>query len=335
MNDQRPFLAFITRAHRRRIAWRFIEHGAIGLLIASGIAAIVLAVAWWRGIDALAASIAVMVIGVIAGFVASIWRTPSLIETAGLVESQIGSPELLSSALLSGRADFADALRAMADERVRGATLASLVLRRFGLRTFGGAALASALVMVVAILSSGPMVERAAIASNEGGSNDPRERWIENSIARDLATRAKINDATRPPQRDVDSSGSKIESDPVRANADFGNRSENNSTIASRGGGAARSDGANADRIQPNENNTIASQSGTLTMANGVGTSIKASVPGANATEQVSDSSNPQSIAPWRSSAWPRDREAALQAVQNGSVPDTYRSLVQDYFRRD
>jgi hypothetical protein len=40
------------------------------------------------------------------------------------------------------------------------------------------------------------------------------------------------------------------------------------------------------------------------------------------------------SAAPWDSATWPSDRAAALQATDNGGVPDAYRDVVRDYFRR-
>jgi hypothetical protein len=39
-----------------------------------------------------------------------------------------------------------------------------------------------------------------------------------------------------------------------------------------------------------------------------------------------------RNAAPWTSDRWPADRAAALQAVQDGRVPDAYRDLVRDYF---
>ena len=37
---------------------------------------------------------------------------------------------------------------------------------------------------------------------------------------------------------------------------------------------------------------------------------------------------------PWRTDSWEQDRAAALQAVENGTVPDAYRDLIRDYFAR-
>jgi hypothetical protein len=39
--------------------------------------------------------------------------------------------------------------------------------------------------------------------------------------------------------------------------------------------------------------------------------------------------------APWQTSSWPQEQAIALQAVQQGSVPDQYRQLVRAYFERE
>ena len=42
-----------------------------------------------------------------------------------------------------------------------------------------------------------------------------------------------------------------------------------------------------------------------------------------------------QQIPPWRSPTWPADRDAALNALTSGRVPDAYRDLVREYFDAD
>jgi len=65
-----------------------------------------------------------------------------------------------------------------------------------------------------------------------------------------------------------------------------------------------------------------------------MGTASSSPASGENASGNINGSRLTQPIAPWQSSAWSSDRDAALQAVQTGTVPDSYRSLVQDYFDR-
>jgi hypothetical protein len=42
-----------------------------------------------------------------------------------------------------------------------------------------------------------------------------------------------------------------------------------------------------------------------------------------------------QQAPPWQTASWPQQQAMALQAVQQGKVPDQYRDLVRGYFERD
>jgi hypothetical protein len=55
---------------------------------------------------------------------------------------------------------------------------------------------------------------------------------------------------------------------------------------------------------------------------------------GAGTTGIVTGTQSPARVAPWQSTTWANDCAAALQAVRDGSVPDSYRALVADYFDR-
>jgi hypothetical protein len=330
---QRPFQTFLTRAHRRRVVWRVIEHATIGLLVSCGVAAMILAIAWWQAIDAIAPVIAIMLIGIVAGIVASIWRRPTLLDTAGLIETQLNASELISSALLTAHAEFASALYAMADARVAGVTLTSLALRRLGSRTFLSAGLASICVLILGMMITSPVVERTAVAGDASNSAD---RWVnQRESARIESPPRDTSEPTRPIQRDPDSPSASRSHDASASLHDNKSRdaSSNNSDASSTGSGAAQSNDASVRLVDSNRTTATVANSGTLA-AVGNGSAANASRNGLNSSGVVNNSHSPQSIAPWQSNTWTNDRDAALQAIQNGSVPDSYRSLVQDYFER-
>ena len=332
MNDQRPFQTFIIRAHRRRTAWRIAEHATIGLLASSVVASIIVAIAWWRAIDAIAPVIAIMLIGIVAGIVASFWRQRNLLDTASLIEMQLGTPELISSAILTSQTDFAPSLHAMADARVAGVSLSSLVLRRLKLQAFLGAGFTSVCVLLLAMMAALPNAERTAVASDSHSSVD---RWIaDRAPSNTSASQLDPSGPTRPNQPDPDSRDASRSDAAQSTGTDAPRNAKSNTAANGSGSGTGRSNDATGRLApEPKHVNATADDSGTLT-ASGMGTASSSPATGENASGNVNGSRLTQLIAPWQSSAWLADRDAALQAVQNGTVPDSYRLLVQDYFDR-
>lgn len=330
------FTRFLIRAHRRRIAWRLIEHAAIGVLVGCAVAAVLLLVAWWRQVDAIAPVLAVLFVSSIAGIVASIWRRPTLIDTARLIETQLDSPELLSSAMLSTNhpdRSFVDALHALADARVAGVTPASLVLLRFGSRAWSGVGLAAASVIIVALMISAPINSREAIAK----APDSIDAWLtDRADSSKPQSTQNASHVDEPSQRDPTPSRSIVD-----AGAEASSKSSNSvarsregvsgASANSRGAGSAHTDSQDSNLIARNSTSPPIS-SGTLA-AGGSGAATNSGTLGLASAGSVS-ASTPQQIAPWNSEHWSRDRDAALDAVRSGAIPDAYRSLVQDYFQR-
>jgi hypothetical protein len=316
--------------------WRFAEHTAIGLLLSCAIGAVIVALAWWRDLDAMAAVGAIMLIGVAAGAVASIWRRITLLETASLIESQLQLPELFSTALLSDRSEFADAVRAMADARLTHVTLSSLVLRRFGPRTFIGAGLAGTCLLVIATMISSPAIQRPLLANVPTGA--AVDRWVsQTALTAEHLASLSSDPRSRPVQRDPDSRSSDLQTDPMSStqllHGRLSDQRMTSSNASGSGSGAARSESNLAvasDASHRVSDHTIA---GTLA-AGGSGDAMAPGESGMNTGGTMSTSSS-EIIPPWQTSGWAHAREAALQSVQQGGVPDPYRALVQDYFDRE
>ncbi|MBC8108165.1 MAG: hypothetical protein H7Z14_16385 [Anaerolineae bacterium] len=331
------FTRFLIRAHRRRIAWRLIEHAAIGLLIGCVVASMLLVVSWWRQDESLGPVVAVLFVASIAGIVASFWRRPTLIDSARVIETQLNSPELFSSAMLAtSHADqtFVEALQALANARVAGLTPATLILRRYGSRTWSGVGLATAGVIVMALMLSTSATDRQAIAR----SADPVDAWTTDRVNPQLPKASSgLASTDQTPQRDPNSSNSSMNlgAEPSQDTSSKGPaRSSNDpsgASAGSRGVGSANSE-SRVSSPDLRAANSTAPNTGTLA-ATGAGAASNSGLAGANDSGAVSSSTN-SPVAPWTTERWSSDREAALDAVRTGAVPDSYRSLVQDYFQR-
>ena len=64
----------------------------------------------------------------------------------------------------------------------------------------------------------------------------------------------------------------------------------------------------------------------------GQGGEVRVSADGEATPGQVSPEQGAVA-APWSGSNWPAAQAAALNAIQDGRVPDAYRSIVRDYFQ--
>src|SRR5437868_5245626 len=112
--NQPTFLRFLERTHRRRLAWRVIEHAGVGLLAGCAVSLALVLALWWRGDDAMSGAVVTLMISFVAGVVASARNIPSILDTAMLAESFLKSPQLLSSALLTNNGGgFSNAVIAM------------------------------------------------------------------------------------------------------------------------------------------------------------------------------------------------------------------------------
>ncbi|CAN5613767.1 hypothetical protein BH09PLA1_BH09PLA1_13270 [soil metagenome] len=338
MNDSRPFSRFVHRTHRRRIAWRLIEHAAIGLLIGCAIASVLLLASWWREVEAVGPALAVLIISSVAGIVASIWNRPTLLDTARLIETQLNAPELLSSALLvSSRADdtFVAAVRTLADARVAGATISSLALQRLGVRGFSGVGLALASVVVLALMLSTPLASTQAVAR----APDSVDSWLANGSnprnSQASAAPARDQSAQRNPESTVPMPGKNDENLPGSPSRKVARSTDNSRTGAanSRGSGVASSESDLPSLAQTPEINRPSPHVGTPTVG-GAGNAAITNLHGEHSSGVVSPAASLMRIPAWKSEGWPRDRDAAMDAVRSGAIPDPYRSLVQDYFQR-
>lgn len=331
------FTRFLIRAHRRRIAWRFVEHAAIGLLSGCVVATLLLIVSLWRQDEVISPVVAVLLVASVAGMVASFLRRPTVVDTARLIETQLNSPELLSSAMLTtNHADrsFVEALHALANARVADLTPAMLVLRRLGSRTWSGVGLAAAGVIVMALMLSTSGTDREAVAK----SSDPVDVWMNDRVAPQLRGNSSGSASVDArPQRDPTSSNSLTGAERSQGGSSkIAARGSSDASIAdasSHGAGSSQSD-ANSASPDVRAANSPSLNGGKI-VAGGNGSASNSGTLGASNSGSVGSSTNASAVAPWTSERWSRDRQAALEAVRNGNVPDSYRSLVQDYFRRN
>jgi hypothetical protein len=341
-------LAFLRRAHRRRVAWRGVEGAGIGGLIGAAVAAATVALLALRGAtgNVMSACVVLMSLGALAGMLASLYRLPSLLDTAIDVDRQLGTPDLLSSALAMldrsafSDAAFADTILACAELRVRDVTLARLVAQRLGPRAWGGIGLAVAGVFTVAMMVASPNLSSAA-ASGKAAAQTSREARRDSNLTLPSSGKSSAQPDARQSEQPTPASGAQDElsEDSRIASLD---RAASDASAHSHGSADATGSGRSGDDTRGERRDPAMASSPAsppapgaprASSAGGNGVATTDAMPG-TPSRGVVRSNSVLPPPPWRSSSWDNDRARALEAIQRGAVPDRYRQIVRDYFNR-
>jgi hypothetical protein len=330
-----------------------LERIGLATLFACGVALLAVGVLLRHGRPALSLVELLLSVGIVAGGIWGFVSRPTVFQAALEIDRQTDSAELFSSAFIAYRAvDFpgniwARAVVASAEKRCQAASMATIKLRRYGGREWGGILLAVALVFTLALLGPAPvhLLDRDMASANKAKSinadslDSPQVKFIGSSENRpivlpdpdDLSPNSFGQDQTTAADPSQEKPGDTRQSD-AQASAAASTNGE--------GHGAARthspSNPANS-QLTPHatESSKPASDKGTAT-ANGAGSSTAVEKSTAESQNGMGAAANShqatQSPEPWMSSNWPAQIKAAQKAIDGGRVPADYRELVRHYF---
>ena len=329
---------------------RVAECAGGGALAACAAAAVLVPLLLWQGQPAFVPALFLLALGATAGLGWGVAHRPTRLAAATEADRQLALSDLLgtASAVPHDTADpWLRTVLALADERCRRHAPSQVLLNRFGARAWGGIGLAAALVLTLAALTSHPSGLRAG-PSRGGGGRLAATRERERSEA---AAALRPPPAARPPlpgpQRPGDAAAQDPMSSPGRTkeSAEPGGRAAPNgrssaSTDDGRGGGAGR---ARAPRAADAPSSDSAPRGAARNDPSAPPTTGSGRMPSSGSAPAGPDGggtaagsgSPPQRLPPWQSDSWPADARAAEDAVTAGRVPDAYRDLVREYFRRD
>lgn len=342
VNDPAPILDyFLARVHRKWMVLRAIERIGLCILIASVLAAILAGVLIWRGESAINMVVVCLGAGTVGGAVVGWMTRPSLFDAAVEVDRQLHLADLLATAISIRRdqtvvADSLDqqwssTILALAEARCSTIANEALILRRFGIRAWGGIGLCTAIVLTVGALSSNPLVLQAR---NVGSTTDiatlPDAQTTTQSNRADQSATALPNEI-----EPTSSDHSRMDGNPDHASQTQSAPSDHTSSAANdqTGSGTGRTNDTSAQ--QPDLTGTSPTTSAsTGDLASGGGQTSTNGSAGAGASTPAADSHANQPVPPWSSSDWPKAQQRASEQIRNGDVPDAYRDLVRDYFAR-
>ncbi len=337
---------FIVRLHRRQVAARVVERVGLAVLAGCGVAILLMLVLFFRGQAAMPVAIAGLGISIFAGVIWGFIQRPSLLATAIEADRQLGLADLLSTAWSLRGVKQGDpwmgAIHVAADQRCAALRSSSVLLGRLNPRIWGGAGLATALMLTIGVMAANPLTSTASgTFSGEQGSVLNGKDGAEKSqvVFAPAGARNGFATASRDPDEEMRNGPGEAISEETQAGEDGHAKGEDNG-----GGSSASAQGSGAGSAQTSKHNndhTNLTPTGTgATAANtghtGAGTGQGTETGnGAGSTGTMAGSQSGGMEAPaWTSKNWPADREAALRAVEARRLPDGYREMVRAYFER-
>lgn len=342
VNDPAPILDhFLARVHRKWAIVRAMERVGLCILIACGLAAILAGVLMWREESALNVTVVCLGAGALVGLVVGWMTRPSLFDAAVEVDRQLNLADLLATAISIRRdqtvvsdsldQQWSSTILALAEARCSTIANEALMLRRFGIRAWGGIGICTAVVLTLGALSSNPLVLQArSVGSTTDTATLPDARTTTQSNRVDQSATATPN-AVEP----TSSEHSRIDGNSDHASQTQSAPSDHTSSAANdqTGSGAGRTNDTSAQ--QPDLAGTSpATPASAGDLASGGGRTNTNGSAGTSASTPAADSRANQPAPPWTTSDWPAARPRASEQIRNGDVPDAYRDLVRDYFAR-
>ena len=359
MNATRsPLDRFVSALHRRLTVVRALEAVALGTAGGAAAAGLLIPLLLWRGDSALAPTAAALLLGALTGLIWGMTRRPTLLQAAAEADRQLGLADLLATALTvrpkrresdrdAEAAGWLQTVVAHADAACVRHAPSQVILHRLHARAWGGVALAAALVLSIAALTTQEPAARAAggnVAGQRPGRRATPEAMTDaqqggrNPAAARPASRSPglgPRGAEAPVRSPVAREDSVDAASPSDASGQRGNAASDNGLGG--GSGRARTPGGSNPVGSSGSSARRNASDGQGEAAGGAGTAVvgrPGADPDARGTVTGASGEAPPT-APWVSPTWADDARRAHEAVEAGRVPDARRGLVRDYFDPD
>ena len=340
--SRRQFEWFLRRVHRRFVMLRLAERAGLGLVGGCAVAVPLLLVVWWRGLPGAELAILILGFGIVAGLLWGLSDLPTHMNAAMEADRQLDLADLLSSAISirdrRGQDGWAEAVIAAADARCRSMSAPSVILNCLGARSWGGIGLATALVLVLAMLPTFATVSQAN--PNAAGSSVSLLPGFDSPESQHEPGRT--SDRRAPGQEaPEDGMANRIGSEPLDQSqqTDAAAAHANNSGAAHADGGASgkgtgqsRSSAHDVGPASPRAGSQTISKSNSGRPSAGLGPATPGRSGRDESSADTAGSSPAPAVPPWQSSHWDADAQRANDAIRSGDVPDSYRDVIRGYF---
>jgi hypothetical protein len=343
--DQRDQIErFIGAVHRRHVLLRILESAGVGVTVAAALGAAVVAVLLWRGEEPWTVLYFSLATGAICGAIWAVARRPPTLAAAAEADGQLRTSDLLATAWSMRDAPqgepFVQTVLALAAAQCARVRPSEVVLRRLGVRAWGGIVLSLGFVITLAALSSASRsqardtVADARVPAEQTSARAKPRPIVE--IAGDLSPTQRRVERT-PGQNSTLGSATEAESgtsqDESHAPAnDVSQRPNGTADSGGIGQGETRTPLANSRNFtEALPRNTSRTTNAGPSATGGIGRTANAAEPGTAAGGTVA-SDNHSALPPWQRGDWPSSVESAQRDVSSGRVPEAARDLVRGYF---
>ena len=306
-----------------------VEQSVIGLLIGAIAGIILTAILIWRGLSTESVAIATPMVGLALGLIRGISSRPVRMQAATEADRQLRLADLLGSALtVPDAADWADLIRSQADAVCRRLSPSDVVLHRLGVRVWGGAGLASALLCALTFIPTS--ATNSLARQNDSGTiaNSGSKLMQAGSLPRPTTNQADSDSIERSRFGAETTASAK---NPASAEINDGSserRSEGKEAAAGRGMASANKTDAARLKLNSGKNSVIARGQ----PADGPGAESAGGVSADSAGSSEAHGSVAHQTPPWKSSAWPNEVRQAESELRTGHIPDAYRDMIGGYF---
>jgi hypothetical protein len=342
---------FLSALHRRLVVVRALETMALGAAGGAAVGAALIPLLYWRDVPALPPTVGALMLGASMGLIWGITHAPTKLQAAAEADRQLDLADLLGTALTVGERrresdrdeaahPWLQTVGSLADAACRAHTPSQVILHRLHARAWGGIAIAAALVVSVATLTTPEPSARAASTAAPGRaalqgmkeeSGMPEGARQPTALARPQGTGPEregkgTTSAAADPSQDAGNPG------------DGGAESSRTSTAITntgRGGGSARAANPPPGSLLPPPFSRQSPASAAGDASAGTGSAVTRPAGNGNAPGTTGGESPPAPASPpWHSPTWSDDARRAQEAIDSGRVPGNRRDLVRDYFDR-
>lgn len=314
------------------------EHAGLGLLAGCCCVLLLLPILLWRQEAGQTVALVFPSLGVVLGAVVGFRKRPALRAVAEFADARFDTADLLATALTlrdSGEPWHINILKT-ADASAARFSPSLLTPHRLGGRAWSGILLALIAALTLGLLSITTPMDRAQ-ASAPPAPTDTWREWEDSGAQHRETIRMSTQAALEARAESTPDSQSNQGNDAASSDAGSAQKSNHSPREGQAetgvGGGSARTDSAHVEL--PSDHHGISSDDPVANApiaSAGQGAEVRDRANGGVTAGQVSTQER-ASVAPWSSSDWPAAQTAAMNAVQNGRVPDAYRNLVRDYFQ--
>jgi hypothetical protein len=325
---------FVDAVYRRWLIVHLFEQLGRGLLVGSLLALGLLPVAIWQAIPTVPILIFSAVFSLFLGLILALYRKPNRLAAAVEADRQLHLDDLLTSAIFPSDhadTDFRTMVQSIADARCSRHSPSEVLLRRFGIRSWSGIALAMCIAATLAVIPLQPSRTQAVDANVSVLSESPS--GLTPSSRADRVMVSVVND----PMSDGASSGSMTTEKPRTRAAGDGQPTESSGTkaagnTAGTGGGNAQSNSAPTHDL-PSGQSPGRSTSPAGIAAGGGATSNQQGAQGDSSNGVAGASTkSPHAVPGWTGGATPNSQNSGEST--NDRIPPEDRDLVRDFFRK-